>query len=352
MRVGLGDEGPRILIVDDNGDNRYTLERRLRREGFAAITCVEDGEKALEALEATPFDLVLLDIMMPGLSGYEVLERVKADTEFRDIPVIMISAVDELESVVKCIELGAEDYLSKPFSPVLLRARLRASLDRKRLRDQEAAYLAKIEWERRRSDDLLYAVLPAGVVEELKRNGAVEPRRHEEVAVMFADLVGFTAFCDANPPEIVVEGLNGVISCFEKVVVECGLEKIKTIGDALVATGGLHRRLGDPALAALRCAHAMIDGAAALHPPWRLRVGIALGPVVAGIVGDEPYQFDVWGDTVNVAARLCDHGQAGQVLLDPNVWLAVRRHARGRSLGAIELKGKGAVDVIDCKALR
>ena len=342
----------RILVVDDNEDNRYMLERRLRREGFSAITCVEDGDKALTALEAGPCDLVLLDIMMPGLSGYEVLERIKADTEFRDIPVIMISAVDEMDSVVKCIELGAEDYLGKPFNPTLLRARVRACLERKRLRNLEVAYLQKIESERRKSDDLLHAVLPAGVVDELKGDGAVRPRRHDNVAVLFVDLAGFTRFCDANPPETVVDSLHAVISRCEEVVASHGLEKIKTIGDALMATAGLHRHQADPALAAVRCARALIEAAAALNPPWGLRAGAELGPVVAGIVGHEPYQYDIWGDTVNVAWRLCDHGGAGQVLLGPHAWLTLRSSARGRMLGTVDLKGKGPVDVVECTAVR
>ena len=344
--------GPHLLIVDDNEDNRYTLERRLRREGFSRITCVENGEKALATLEDEPYDLVLLDIMMPGLSGYQVLERLQADTDFREIPVIMISAVDEMESVIRCIELGAMDYLGKPFNPILLRARVRACLERKRLRDQEAAYTLKVESERKKSDELLHAVLPRGAVEELKRDGAVRARRHDNVAVLFVDLAGFTLFCDANPPEIVVSGLHAVVSCFEQVVTGHGLEKIKTIGDALMATAGLHRHHTDPALGAVRCARDLIDAAAALEPPWGLRAGIELGPVVAGIVGHEPYQYDLWGDCVNVAYRLCEHGEAGQVLLGPEAWLAVRGSARGRAFGSVELKGKGAVDVVECTALR
>lgn len=344
--------GPHILVVDDNEDNRYTLERRLRRQDHTRITCVPDGEQALAALEANPCDLVLLDIMMPGLSGYEVLERLKADTGFREIPVIMISAIDELDSVIRCIELGAEDYLGKPFNPTLLRARVRACLERKRLRDQEAAYTLKVESERKRSDELLHAVLPRGAVEELKRDGAVRARRHENVAVLFVDLAGFTKFCDANPPEAVVASLHAVIERLEQVVTEHGLEKIETIGDALMATAGLHRHHSEPALAAARCAHDLIAAASALEPPWGLRAGIELGPVVAGIVGHAPYQYDLWGDTVNVAYRLCEHGEAGQVLLGPQAWLAVRASARGRALGMVELEGKGHVDVVECTALR
>ena len=125
-----------LLVVDDNEDNRYTLTRRLQREGYANLTTAADGQQALELLNARPFDLVLLDVMMPGLNGYEVLERMRADGRLRHIPVIMISALDEIDSVIRCIELGAEDYLPKPFNPTLLRARVGASLEKKRLRDE------------------------------------------------------------------------------------------------------------------------------------------------------------------------------------------------------------------------
>ncbi len=125
-----------LLVVDDNAANRDLLARRLTRQGYA-VTMAEDGQRALDVLAAQPFDLVLLDVLMPGLDGYEVLARIKADERLRHVPVIMISALDDMESVVRCIELGAEDYLPKPFNPVLLRARVRASLEKKRLRDWE-----------------------------------------------------------------------------------------------------------------------------------------------------------------------------------------------------------------------
>ena len=128
-----------LLVVDDIDDNRFALTRRLAREGYKNLTTAGDGQEALELLNSRPFDLVLLDIMMPKLNGYEVLERMKADGRLRHIPVIMISAIDELDSVIRCIELGAEDYLPKPFNPTLLRARVGASLERKRLHDQVMA---------------------------------------------------------------------------------------------------------------------------------------------------------------------------------------------------------------------
>lgn len=136
---------PALLIVDDNEDNRYTLLQRLKRQGFKDLTTAVNGREALKSLRARPFDLVLLDVTMPEMNGYEVLENLKADARLRQIPVIMISAVDQIESVARCIELGAEDYLPKPFNPTLLKARVGASLEKKRLRDEIDAYVARME---------------------------------------------------------------------------------------------------------------------------------------------------------------------------------------------------------------
>ena len=137
-------DGPALLVVDDNEDNRYTLVQRLRRLRYTNVTTAVDGRQALEQLQARDFDLVLLDVMMPELNGYEVLERMRADERLRHVPVVMISATDQVESVVRCIELGAEDYLPKPFNPVILRARVGACLEKKRLRDQEIRYLQDV----------------------------------------------------------------------------------------------------------------------------------------------------------------------------------------------------------------
>src|SRR5262247_487596 len=135
----VNDADAALLIVDDIEDNRFALSRRLARQGYLNVTTAADGRQALELLKSKPFDLVLLDIMMPNVNGYEVLAEMKANERLRHIPVIMISAVDEIDSVIRCIELGAEDYLPKPFNPTLLRARVGACLERKRLHDQVTA---------------------------------------------------------------------------------------------------------------------------------------------------------------------------------------------------------------------
>jgi phosphoserine phosphatase RsbU/P len=149
-----------LLVVDDSDDNRYTLTRRLAREGYTRVVTANDGRQALDLLAVERVDLVLLDIMMPGLNGYEVFERMRADERLRHVPVIMISAVDELESVVRCIELGADDYLPKPFNPTLLRARVGASLEKKRLRDQLVVHLERIERELAAARDIQLSMVP------------------------------------------------------------------------------------------------------------------------------------------------------------------------------------------------
>ncbi len=304
-------------------------------------------------LATRPFDLVLLDITMPEMDGYQVLEHLKADTTLRNIPVVMISAVDEIDNVARCISLGAEDYLAKPFNAVLLRARVAACLEKKRLRDQEAVYTQQIENEKRRADELLYAILPAGAVRELKATNEVRPRRYNEVAVLFCDVVGFTAYCDENPPEKVVEDLQALIGEYERIVRQHGMEKIKTIGDAFMATAGLfdpHARSGFCQLA-MRTRHGDAHHAAS-SPNGRCDVGVQFGPVVAGIIGHRQYVFDLWGDTVNMASRIAAHASPGTVATSGATWHRIRERGRGRSLGFVEIKGKGRIELIECQELR
>jgi CheY-like chemotaxis protein len=334
-----------LLVVDDNEMSRDMLSRRLRRQGHT-VAEAEHGRQALEMARTNRFDLVLLDVMMPEMNGYETLERMKGDDTLRHIPVIMLSAVEELDSVVRCIELGAEDYLPKPFNPVLLRARIGACLEKKRLRDQEVLYLQQIEKEKKRADDLLHVILPEPVVAELKATNMVRPKRYENVAVMFCDIVGFTAYCDGRPPEEVIPWLQRLVEAYEDLALHYNLEKVKTIGDSFMAVGGLLRRVDNPVLNCVRCGLDMI--AAAQQMP--VRIGINFGPVVAGVVGNRQYLFDLWGDTVNTAARIESQGMAEAVNLSRAAWQQVSEQCVGESLGMVPLKGKGELEIVRFKA--
>ena len=348
----MSDTEPALLVVDDNDDNRFTLIQRLKREGYENVAFACNGRDALDLLAGRPFDLVLLDITMPEMDGYQVLERLKADTTLRDIPVVMISAIDEIDSVARCIGLGAADYLAKPYNAVLLRARVSACLEQKRLHDQEAMYTHQIESEKRRADELLYALLPPGAVRELKATNEVRPRRYNDVAVLFCDIVGFTPFCDENPPEKVVEYLQALVGEFERIVRQHEMEKIKTIGDAFMATAGLFDRVPDPIFASLQCGLDMVTASRRIEPNWEVRVGVQFGPVVAGIIGTRQYAFDLWGDTVNMASRIAAHAGPGTVVTSGATWHRIRERGRGRSLGFVDIKGKGRIELIECLGLR
>ncbi|HLF27160.1 MAG TPA: adenylate/guanylate cyclase domain-containing protein [Anaerolineae bacterium] len=328
-----------VLVVDDNEMNRDLLTRRLERQGHR-IAIARDGLEALALMRSEPFDLVLLDVMMPQLNGYETLEQMQADSNLRRIPVIMISAVDQIDSVVRCIELGAEDYLPKPFNQVLLKARIGAVLEKKRLRDQERAYLLEIEKEKRRADDLLHVLLPDSVVEELKATNTVKPRRHENVAVLFCDIVGFTAYCERREPEEVIGHLQELVEVFETIAVKHDLEKIKTIGDSFMTTAGLLQPLENPALHCVKGGLEMVAATPALPPGWQVRVGIHVGPVIAGVIGHRQYLFDVWGDTVNTAARIESLGIPNAVNVSRDVWRQVVEQCSGESCGLVQLRGK------------
>jgi adenylate cyclase len=350
--------GPaRVLIVDDEPFNRDVLAQELElldHDTVAAVNCRD----ALERLAGDAFDVILLDIMMPEMDGFEVLRRLKDDARLRHVPVIMISALDDIDSVVRCVALGADDYLPKPFDPVLLKARLGACLEKKRWRDQEVAYLARIERqmqeierERARADRLLHAILPPSAVTELKAHDRVTPKRYEEVAVLFGDIVSFTPYCERHPAEEVVANLDRLTRACEELASAHGLEKIKTVGDCVVATANLLEPHADPVMACVRCAFAMAEAARTNPADWQIRIGIHLGPVVAGVVGQKKFTFDLWGDTVNVAARLSDLGEIGAVHLSETAWRRLDGRARGQPLGPVALKGKGEIQVYRCEGI-
>ena len=341
----------RILVVDDDEANRDVLSRRVRSQG-ATVEVAASGREALEILQRETFDAVLLDVMMPDMNGYQVLKEMKADTSLRDTPVVMISALNEVESTVRCILLGAEDYLTKPFDPTLLRARLGACIEKKRLRDREIVHLKTIDQERRRADELLRAIFPPEIARELKSTQAVRPRRYEDVAVLFTDTVGFTTFSDTREPEEIIAQLQRLVVRQEELAERHGLEKIKTIGDAFMGAAGLLRPMTDPVMACVRCGLEMIEAAKELDPPWELRIGIHLGPLVGGVLGHRQYLFDLVGDTVNTASRVESAGVPGSVCLSAAAWQQIDHLAAGRSMGKVMVKGKGEIEIVRFERFR
>ncbi len=341
----------RVLVVDDNEANRDVLGRYLTRQGHD-VDFAENGKVALEKAVAGTYDLILLDILMPEIDGREVLRRLRAAGLLARTPVIVISAMDDIQAVADCIKLGAEDCLRKPFDHVLLRARVRAGLEKKRLREREEAYLEEIKLGKEKADHLLHLLYPSKIVEELKSTGRVKPRLYQHVAVFFADLVGFTAYCQEREPDTVLRHLQTVDDAFEELTLEHGLEKIKTIGDAFMAAAGLLQRSENPVLECVRCGLAFVDRLAASNLPWNVRVGIHVGPLIAGIVGRRKCLFDVWGATVNTAARVESNGDAGSVNVSEQAWREIESRCLGRSLGQRQMKGIGALEIFQVQGMR
>jgi len=327
-----------ILLVDDAPAN-IQVAREILKDIYK-IRVATSGAKAIELVNVVPRpDLILLDIMMPEMDGYEVCTRLKADPETRDIPVIFLTAMTEAKDETRGFVVGAVDYIHKPFSPPVVLARVQTHLNLRETREQ-------LGREKRMVDRILDNILPAAAVSELKATGKVTPQRFENVAVLFVDLVSFTSFCDRHTPEQVVGSLGDLFVLFEETANRNGLEKIKTVGDAFLATAGLLKPVEDPLRAAVTCALEIAAAAPAIREGWRVRGGVHCGPVMAGIVGRERYQFDVWGDTVNVASRLTSTASPQSVALTESAAaklegfdLVCRRE--------VELKGKGRVPVVE-----
>ena len=336
-----------VLVVDDNATNRQLLKRRLKRNGHQ-VSEAENGVDALEVLQKRHFDLILLDIIMPEMNGYEVLRRLKKDEELRHIPVIMITSLADVESLVACIEIGADDYLTKPFDPVILQARIGACLEKKHLRDREQAHLEQIRLEREKSERLLLNILPGPIAERLKKSEQIIVDTFPDVTVIFSDLVGFTELTTILDPQNLIKLLNTIFSSFDRLAEKHRMEKIKTIGDAYMAVAGLIVPRPDHAVAAAELALDMMREIRRISEQegrdLKLRVGINTGPVIAGVIGKSKFIYDLWGDTVNTASRMESHSRVDEIQVSGSTYEHLREQFTFEARGEIEVKGKGMME--------
>jgi len=333
-----------ILIVDDTIELRALLSKRLSNLGLSSEQA-ENGRQAMKKLAEKPFDLVLLDIVMPEMDGYQVLSAIKSDIRFRHIPVIVISAIDELDSVIRCIQLGAEDYLPKPFNPTLLKARIEASLERKHLRDQEQALMQEIELEKQKADNLLLNIMPESVARRLKSGEQLIADTHQAVTVMFADIVNFTDLSNHVAAQDLVSRLNMIVCRYDELASEFGVEKIKTIGDGVMFVSGLSLSNENHACIMARLALRLqqeIGKFSLLHNlPLELRTGIHSGPVVAGVIGSQKLSYDLWGATVNIASRMETYSLPGKIQISEATFLLIKNEFLCAERGRIDIRGMG-----------
>ncbi len=359
-----------MLIVDDTASQRFLLSSILKAAGYPNLITATSALEAFERLgmgvsAADPgggpsdVDLILMDISMPEIDGLEACRRIKADLTAQDIPIIMVTASTEEEDLQLAFDAGAMDYLNKPPNKTELLARVRSALrlkhemDKRKAREMELRHVnqklelafASLQEEQAKSERLLLNILPEPIADRLKHNPDVIADSFSEVTVLFADIVDFTRLSASVSPNEVVTLLNNIFSRFDALAEKHGLEKIKTIGDSYMAVGGLPVPRSDHAQAVAEMA---LDIRGALAGQMRgtggllsVRIGIHTGPVVAGVIGQKKFIYDLWGDTVNIASRmesLCVNGRI-QISAETHKRLGDKYTFEER--GLVQVKGRG-----------
>jgi class 3 adenylate cyclase len=343
----MADHAARLLVADDNKVNRLLLQRSLQLQGHH-VSLAENGLIALEMLRKEPFDLLLLDIAMPEMDGFQVLEVLTRDLRLRDLPVIVTSAVEGMDNVVRCIECGAEDYLHKPVNPVLLKARIGASLEKKRLRDQQK--------------EMVRRFATREVAADLDAQGFALGGRRVRATVLFCDIRGFTTLSEQMAPEQTIELLNTYYTLMFDAITGHGGVVNQIIGDGLMAIFGAPLPLDGAPGQAVAAAREMTELIELLNAesgregraPIRIGVGIATGDMIAGYTGTQDRAtYTCVGDAVNLAARLEAHTKEAQrgVLMDGATRAALGEEASGvEALGPFTARGRATA--VELFALR
>jgi adenylate cyclase len=338
LRRSLRSGPAHLLVVDDNKVNRLLLSRSLELHGHS-VASAENGRVALEMLRREGFDLLLLDMEMPEMDGFQVLEQLMNDLQLRDLPVIVTSSLEGVDNVVRCIELGAEDYLTKPVNPVLLKARIGASLEKKRLRDQQK--------------ELVRRFATPEVAQDLQTTGFSLGGKLVHASVMFSDIRAFTALVESQPPEETIELLNTYYTLMFNAISGHGGVVTLMMGDGLMSVFGAPVPLPDHSESAVRAAQEMVElidlfnleRRAADKPTIKIGIGIASGEMVAGYTGtNERATYTCVGNTVNLAARLETHTKVAQrtILIDEATRSALSDGVAVEPLGPITFRGKAA----------
>lgn len=354
-----------ILVVDDKPDNVRLLSTILTAQGYQVRKAL-NGQRAIATVQEFPPTLILLDVMMPEMNGYEVCAKLKTSPQTSSIPVIFLSALDDVVDKVKAFDVGAVDYITKPFNSKEVLARVANQLtiqSQQQLLQEQTKELEEVvkrlqneikerqgvevalRLSQKKSDHLLLNILPAAIVENLKKGQGAAADRFDSATVLFADIVGFTSLAARISPLELVNLLNKIFSTFDQLTEKHDLEKIKTSGDAYMVAGGVPVPRADHAEAiadmALDMQEAIADFQTDTGEPFQIRIGINTGPVVAGVIGTKKFIYDLWGDTVNVASRMESQGLPGYIQVTAAIYELLKDRYLFEERGAIPVKGKG-----------
>jgi CheY-like chemotaxis protein len=299
------DPGPahkaRVMLIDDEPAIIEVLEVYLGDAGFTDIVVSTDASRAMALMRTAPPDIVITDLMMPEVSGFEILRRMRADQLLSHIPVIILTGYNDPENKLRALELGATDFLSKPVDPSELVLRMRNNFAIKHYQDDlQQAY--------QRAHRLLLGILPPSVARRLELGETDLVDYFANATVLFADLTGSTNVASDIDAARVAQLRNHVFKSFDRFVDKWGLEKINTSGGSYMLVGGLNYRSADHARCVVDAGLAMLSiaegEAVEIGTDVQLRIGVHTGSVVAGVAGPDRTYYDLWGDTVNVASRM------------------------------------------------
>ena len=344
----------KLLIVDDQAANVLLLERLLRSAGYSAISTTQNPKVVVDLHRQNRYDLILLDLNMPEMDGFQVMEALKSEEGDGTLPVLVITA--QPNEKLRALKAGALDFVSKPFDIAEVLARVQNLLQVRLLNLETQKLYKQVLVEQELSDMLLHNVLPQAIAERLKGRSKLTADHlsqaivdsYAKVTVLFADIVGFTAFSQGVSPEVLVGVLNDLFTRFDHIAEHRGLEKIKTIGDCYMAAAGLPTVVSDhadrAAYMALDMIEAIEDFNANTQYPLNIRIGISTGAAVAGVIGKSKFLYDLWGDVVNTASRMESHGIAGRIQLSEATRLALIQPFSLEQRGVIEVKGKGEMN--------
>jgi len=337
-----------VLIVDDESANLDIIDKILRQSNHKTFIA-ESGAEALKVLEkeSANIDIILLDLIMPEVNGMDLLKILKDNNNTYHIPIIMLSALDEIDTIVKCISSGADDFLIKPVNRILLDARLNNALEKKYFHDKEIKYQKQIKIEQEKSDKLLLNILPESIAKRLKNGESLIADDFDDSTVLFADLAGFTKISSTISATDVVMQLNSIFSLFDGLLSKYSLEKIKTIGDCYMLAGGVPEPDKNHADVVARMALEMLDTIEQINTKTdqslQVRIGINSGPVSAGVIGKEKFIYDLWGDTVNVASRMETFGTNSKIHVSSSTYLHLKNHYSFTKRKEINIPGKGTM---------
>jgi CheY-like chemotaxis protein len=325
---------PIVLIVDDAVENLQVLSGLLKDKYRVKIA--KNGEKAIELANATEKpNLILLDVVMPGMSGFEVCAQLKSDDSTKNIPVIFITALNESADETKGFSVGGADFISKPFHPEVVLARIQTHIE--------------LQAAKQKSDTLLKVLLPENVVNDLINNGKHIPEIHNNVSILFFDFVGFTNMTTQMNPQVLIEELSGIFTDFDEICSKHHATRIKTIGDAYMATTGLGT---DDKNHAVNLVNTAIDFINYLNNrnqtaefKWQCRIGIHSGSVIAGIIGKNRFAYDILGDDVNIAAKVESAGVPMKVTITEATKQLCANEFVSESIGKVMLKRRGEMEL-------